>query len=228
MKRINLSALLVAGLAFGALPAIAATPRDLAAEAAAAAQHVRASEPLIRELAAMGAIDQEIRFRFLALRKDATPAERAKLDEIWSRDYAPFDQRNTARLKEMLAGRGWFTPSEVGHRTSDAAFHIVQHSGDLPLMKSVLEKMQSLRGTDEFGGQEYAMLYDRVATMEHRPQRYGTQGTDCDGTRYVRPADLEDPDGVDRRRAEMGLQPMAEYLAVLQKMYGACAPPKLH
>jgi hypothetical protein len=223
MKRVSLLAFVAASFFGFVQPTNAAPARDVVQEATVSAREVRAKEELIRELAGMGAIDLEIRRRFLALRKDATPAERAQLDDVWSREYRPFDQRNTARLKELLARRGWFTRSEVGERTSGMVFQIVQHSGDLELMKTVLQKLEALRGTPDFDGEEYALLYDRLATMEKRPQRYGTQGTDCAGGKYARPSNLEDPVGLDRRRAEMGLQPMDDYLAALDRMYGACA-----
>ncbi|HYD05463.1 MAG TPA: DUF6624 domain-containing protein, partial [Reyranella sp.] len=71
----------------------------------------------------------------------------------------------------------------------------------------------------------YAMLYDRIATTEGRPQRYGTQGTDCADGRYVTPRDVEDPENLDARRSAIGLQPMAQYLEQQNRLYGRCTPP---
>jgi hypothetical protein len=55
-----------------------------------------------------------------------------------------------------------------------------------------------------------ALLEDRVNLREGRKQIYGSQiGTFKDGKYYVQP--LEDPDNVDKRRAEVGLGPLNEY-----------------
>ena len=47
---------------------------------------------------------------------------------------------------------------------------------------------------------------------------YGSQGTACKDGKYAVPADLEAPEGLEARRASVGLQPMAEYLSALDKM----------
>ena len=57
---------------------------------------------------------------------------------------------------------------------------------------------------------QLALLEDRVALGEKRSQIYGSQiGEDSLGTSYVLP--LVDPDSVDKRRAEVGLGPLADY-----------------
>lgn len=184
---------------------------------------VHDNEALIGELAAMQAIGQVIREKFLALRRSATPVERDALDEEWTKEYTPYDARNTRRLRELLQGRGWFKISEVGVRAASDAFHIVQHSDDLALQKEVLEKMTPLLGTDDLEGQSYALLYDRIAVQDGRPQRYGTQGTECRDGHYAIPSKIEDVATLDERRKTMGMGPMAEYLTELDKMYGKCS-----
>lgn len=86
-----------------ATPAMAA-PASLPDQARAEAARIRANETLIGELSAMGAVDQMIRVRFLALRKNASAEDRKALDLVWASDYRPFDVRHTARLKQLLAG----------------------------------------------------------------------------------------------------------------------------
>lgn len=57
-----------------------------------------------------------------------------------------------------------------------------------------------------------ALLIDRIEIREGRKQRYGSQiGTNPNNkTLYVLP--LIDPDNVDKRRAEVGLGPISEYV----------------
>lgn len=211
-----------------------AAPRSSApppqpADVASVEQRLRslaANAALVRELNGMGGLDQEMRLTLLQPRASASGADRERLSALYAPYIGATDQAHVARLKAMLQGRGWFRLSEVGSRAADAAFLIVQHSGDLTFMRSVLATMEPLLAEHEVDGQEYALLYDRVATMEHRPQRYGSQGTTCGANgEFVVPADLDDPAGVDQRRAAVGMQPMAEYLAGLGRMYGRCTPP---
>lgn len=106
------------------------------------------------------------------------------------------------------------------------AVTLANHAGfDVDFQREVLALLEPLAKVGEARAEDYARLYDRLATTDHRPQRYGTQGTTCRDGRYAIPDDVEAPEGLDARRAAMGLQPMAEYLAGLDKMYGACVSP---
>ena len=58
---------------------------------------------------------------------------------------------------------------------------------------------------------QIAMMDDRIAMFENRPQKYGTQIiTDDDGKRKLHT--LLDPSMVDQWRQEMDLPPLADYL----------------
>ena len=61
-------------------------------------------------------------------------------------------------------------------------------------------------------GKSLALLEDRVALRKRKKQIYGSQiGRDNDTKLYyVLP--LEDPDNVDKRRAKVGLEPLADYV----------------
>jgi hypothetical protein len=60
---------------------------------------------------------------------------------------------------------------------------------------------------------ELAYLEDRVAVNTGRPQRYGTQ-VECVGG-HAEAQEVADPETVDERRAEVGMEPVAldDYLA---------------
>jgi hypothetical protein len=203
-------------------PAFAQEP-DPATTARLDLEAVMAREGLVRELAGMGAMDQLVRQRFLAARLNASDEDRERLEvEAWPIAEA-VDQAHTARMREILAGHeGWFPISQFGRSASEAAYSVVQHSGDLDLMRDVLSRMEPLVGTDELNGSQYARLWDRAALMDGRPQRYATQGTACEGGRYVMPANVEDPQMLEARRAYLGLNPMSEYLAHQNQAYGRC------
>jgi hypothetical protein len=182
---------------------------------------IEKNQALVEELVGMDALDQLYRNRWLELRRSADESTREALQVVWDRRIRPVDEAHVERVKTLLAAHeSWFRMSEVGPRAATAAFTIVQHSGDLGLQKQVLASMEPLLAANEVDKGDYALLWDRVAVAEGRPQRYATQASDCDGDRYVTPRDLEDPAGLDARRAAMGLEPMAEHFALMQKMYG--------
>lgn len=83
----------------------------------------------------------------------------------------------------------------------------------LAFQKSALVLLEGLLPAMDTQPQSYAYLYDRVAIAEKRPQRYGTQGR-CTGPAKWEPYPSENPDGLDKRRAEVGLNSEAEYIKV--------------
>ena len=65
------------------------------------------------------------------------------------------------------------------------------------------------------------MLLDRVLVGEGKPQVYGTQGKRFEDWKGKEPElePIEDEANVDKRRAEVGLPPLAEYVKFLKQMY---------
>lgn len=119
---------------------------------------------------------------------------------------------HSRELEALLARHGWISRKVFGHDADSHAWLLVQHSDHRPdFQKAVLEKLDAARAKGETLPANYAYLWDRVAVNEGRPQRYGTQGTARSGT--WTPAPLEDPAGVDARRKEVGLEPLAAYAA---------------
>lgn len=129
------------------------------------------------------------------------------------------DTENTAWLKTRLPEDGWFLISRDGPRAASVAFLLVQHSDDLVLMQDVLARMKPLVGTSELRGQEYALLFDRVALMSGQPQRYGSQ-IGCDDGR-IGFQNLEEPDDVEARRRGLGFTETLDIYAARFPDFGA-------
>ena len=110
------------------------------------------------------------------------------------------DDENLKALLAMVPPEGWFLRSKYG-KAAQTAFHIVQHS-DVETQKRFLPTLETLVPAGEFDGQNYGMMFDRVAISEDRPQRYGTQFR-CDGGKW-RPYPIDDPEQLDARRKAMG------------------------
>jgi hypothetical protein len=130
--------------------------------------------------------------------------------------WQSIDEECTASIKELLKIYPWFTISEFGAVTDGNAWLIVQHADlDSAFQKQVLIILKQLYPKGETSRRNYAYLDDRVAIAEKRPQLFGTQGQ-CVGPGKWEPHPIEDPSNVDKRRAEMELGTMAEYIAVFK------------
>jgi hypothetical protein len=149
----------------------------------------------------MGVLDQAGRRVLAGVNLHVLPADQipAARKAMWA-PVAEADRENAAALVAMTPPEGWFYRSVWGEKASSAAFHIVQHS-DLALWRRFVPVLEPLVATGEVEGQSYAMMYDRLALNEGRPQRYGTQMTCRNGVWAI--DTLEDPDNVEARRKAM-------------------------
>jgi hypothetical protein len=199
------------------------------AQADATVERVRAiaaRAQIIEQIAGMAAVDQAMRTTMLEATSKLPPQERDAILKPAGALIVAQDRLHVARLKALIDVHGWPRISQTSERTSAAAVTLVNHAGfDLAFQRQALALIEPLAATREARPEDYARLYDRLATVDKRPQRYGTQGTTCHDGRYAVPADLEAPEGLEARRAAVGLSPMAEYLGSLDKMYGTCTQP---
>jgi hypothetical protein len=170
-----------------------------------------------RELALRTARDQAMRkgweSDFLLGRLDPSARSLVNLS-LWNR-ACRVDADNVAWIKGEVRARGWFEISRYGADAEKDAWLLVQHADhDNALQSEVLGVLDKLRLKGETNPKSFAYLYDRVAINAGRPQRYGTQGGCKDGERFTSP--LENPDTVDRSRAEVGMTSLAEYNALFR------------
>jgi hypothetical protein len=132
------------------------------------------------------------------------------------------DEANTKRLAEIVEQHGWPTNTLVGPDGANAAWLLVQHADrDRKFQRQCLDLMTKLP-KQEVSQRDLAYLTDRVLLAEGKKQLYGTQMEPADGKWVPRP--LEDPENVDPRRADHGLEPLAEYIKQMERAYGT--PPK--
>ncbi len=145
-----------------------------------------------------------------AVRKD--PARHGEMSKV--------DTDNTAWLKQTVSRHGWIDVDRFGYEASHAAFLLVQHSGDIPLMMAALPEIEKDVKAGKFpDGQPYALLYDRLQLRLGGKQRYGTQiGSDGKGGMVVLP--LENRAKVEEYRREIKMFPLSQYLQMFEKMSG--------
>lgn len=103
---------------------------------------------------------------------------------------------------------GWLGISEVGRLANGTQWSVLQHGSVnskekyAPLLKaSVLE--------NESQATHYARLIDRMLINSDRPQLYGTQINYTTKTPIF--YEVRDPEFIDKRRKELGLEPIQEF-----------------
>lgn len=121
------------------------------------------------------------------------------------------DSLNLIKVKAILDKNGWIGADKVGNEANSALFAVIQHA-DVATQQKYLPMMREAVKNKKASGSSLALLEDRIAIREGKKQIYGSQlSRDNEtGTFYLSP--IEDPDNVDKRRAEVGLQPIADYI----------------
>jgi hypothetical protein len=200
-----------------------ATPGPAPTRFAKAASRPPALDPQPLVLGARGDLD--------AARVAALVAEFAKRREVdqavrtdskRTKEMGPVDRDNTAWLKQRVQELGWIDVARFGKEAAGAAFLIVQHSGDVPLMLAALPEIEADVRQHGLDPQNYALLLDRLNLRLGRRQRYGSQiGGDEQGRLVVMA--LEDRDHVDELRKAIGLFPLKQYLDLFRN--GTVAAP---
>ncbi len=136
-------------------------------------------------------------------------------DEKQRRAMIEVDRDNTDFLLSILEEMGWIDAVRFGPQASQDAFLLVQHSDDLRLMRTALPHVEKDVRAGRIDGQSYALLYDRLQLNLGYLQRYGSQlATTADDESVLMPC--EDPEKVNERRAELGMEPLESYLSWFQ------------
>lgn len=157
--------------------------------------------------------DQAMRFEII---KNHPPGQKLP-GEVLTR-FKAIDKANTDWMKETMKKYGYPGYASVGRDGEQAAFAIIQHAdGDLEFQKQALELLRRAVEAKDAPPASLAYLTDRVLVAEGKPQIYGTQTQIINGKITVNL--IEDEANVDRRRAQIGLEPLADYLNNLQQRY---------
>ena len=122
------------------------------------------------------------------------------------------DSVNLIKVRKILDERGWLGADVIGGQGNHTLFLVIQHA-DIETQEKYLPMMREAVADGRAGANSLALLEDRVALRKGGKQIYGSQiGRDpITGEDYVLP--LTDPDNVDKRRAEVGLGPIQDYIS---------------
>ncbi|MFD0836140.1 DUF6624 domain-containing protein [Mariniflexile aquimaris] len=122
------------------------------------------------------------------------------------------DSINLIKVKKILDERGWLGTDLIGSQGNSTLFLIIQHS-PLDVQEKYLPMIRDAVKKGNARASSLALLEDRVALRKGERQIYGSQiGRDqVTGEYYVSP--LIDPDNVDKRRSEVGLGKLTDYVS---------------
>jgi hypothetical protein len=164
---------------------------------------------LKRELLQMYRTDQEIRMRLNSVPEHERPEITKQMEEN--------DVRLTARMKQIVAAKGWPTIALVGPEASQAAAVMLTHSPDHEWQGMLLPRLRKLVAEEQIFGSDIAGLTDRILVSQGKLQLFGTQFKQIDGKMAMMP--VRDSKHLEQRRAQYLLPPMPAYRKMLGEMY---------
>jgi hypothetical protein len=121
------------------------------------------------------------------------------------------NKQNLDRIEKIIAEQGYPKRSEVGDHAASVAFQIIQHS-NLEIQKKYLPVLEELAKKDEIFKEDWALLLDRVLVNEGKEQVYGSQVHENPETGKGELYPVEDEKNLNKRRAEIDLIPIEDYL----------------
>jgi hypothetical protein len=120
-------------------------------------------------------------------------------------------QENYNLMQKLLETYGWPKYSKVGELAADAPLLVINHHENESVRKKYLSQIKQSCFEKEGSCMEFAKIQDRILVNENKPQIYGMQFR-YDAERNLEPFPIKDPEYVDQRRKEIGLEPLKDYL----------------
>jgi len=161
--------------------------------------------------------------------RDLETRERLAADGSLFDGYHPemeaVHKANARELDAIIAAVGWPGAALAGEEGAEAAWLIAQHAIGLPrFQRKCFDLLKAASAAGEAPAWQMAMMLDRIRVNEGRVQVYGTS-FDWDEDGQLSPRPIEDPDGVEQRRAEVGLEPLEAAKARIRARDGSQTPP---
>lgn len=167
--------------------------------------------PALRdELIQMEKVDQDARVKCAS----GTADEQVKcLAEI----SKTVDEPNTKRLEQIFDQIGFPNTAKVGKEGLQAFMIVLQHAPTDELRVRSLKPITKAFKNKELPPMGYANFVDRLRLHQGKKQLYGSGFEFKDGKMVLSPT--EDLKHLERRRAKIGLPPMAEAIKMMKEIY---------
>ena len=145
------------------------------------------------------------------------------LEEIYSLDqnmrlnnnhtsYDPkIDRQNLIKIVSLIEKCGMPTIKEITKKQMSAIWLVFQHADNINRKKYFHLLKKSAKNGD-LNKSNIALMEDRILMMDGKPQIYGSQIIDDRETKKWELYELDKPETVDKRRAEVGLGSLKKYV----------------
>ncbi|MBK9592926.1 MAG: hypothetical protein IPO32_15995 [Crocinitomicaceae bacterium] len=123
------------------------------------------------------------------------------------------DSVNCLKVTKILDEHGWLGATEIGSSGNTTLFLVIQHS-DLQVQEKYLPMMRQAVEDGKAEASSLALLEDRVLLGQGKKQLYGSQIEYDPLTLKYLVSPIEDEPNVNKRRAEVGLDPLEDYVKI--------------
>jgi hypothetical protein len=164
--------------------------------------------------------DQAIRNRHNEFLKQGVKKDSIIMKNLIT-EWNMIDSLNLIQTKKIFAEYGFLGFEEAGKTGSHDLWLLIQHSDKDPkFQEAVLSEMKKHVERKNANGTDYAYLIDRVNLNTGKQQIYGTQMRRSNETGVLAPHNLFEPENFNKRRAEVGLDTIEEYIETLNRYRG--------
>ncbi|MBS1556143.1 MAG: hypothetical protein JSU09_14580 [Bacteroidetes bacterium] len=161
---------------------------------------------LIAKLQTIGINDQLYRKKIDSLYLNKIKNNEIKRSYFKQQDF--LDSINLFQVKGILDSQGFPSRRIVG-RHNTVLFYVIQHA-NLEIQEKYYPKFEEAANAGNLSWRVLCLMTDRIRMRKGLKQIYGTQitsGKDGESILY----DVEDYDNLDKRRQEIGLEPIKDY-----------------
>lgn len=166
---------------------------------------------LIATLDSIHHLDQEIREQSRELEKEFE-WNSEEMQNLWKEMHIQ-DSINLIKVEQIISKYGWLGADDIGKQGNTTVFLVIQHA-DIVTQEKYLPILQDAVDKGNARASDMALMKDRVLLGKGQKQIYGSQLEVGPKNGGYRVSAMIDPDLVDFRRKDVGLDPMAEYLKI--------------
>ncbi len=136
-------------------------------------------------------------------------SESKEYKDLWAIQHI-LDSVNVVIVLSIIDKYGWLGNETVGGLGNMSLFFVIQHA-DISIQEKYLPIMKQAVKDNKADASNLAMLEDRILIRNNKKQIYGSQVTKNEMGEFV-VLPIEDEKNVDKRRMEVGLPPLFQYL----------------
>jgi tetratricopeptide (TPR) repeat protein len=174
---------------------------------------------IAKMLDSMVVSDQAFRHQSTELRNKGLDWFAPEIQKVL-RNMQKADSSNMVVLKKLFKEYGFLGFEEVGKQGSNNFWLMMQHCDTDPkFQEEVLADMKKHIERKNASPSNYAYLIDRVNVNTGKPQVYGTQMKVNNDQSSYEPKPVIDPENLNKRRAEVGLGTIEEYIGIMNSRY---------